>query len=404
LQSSTASAPGGISIAVLATMLPVSQPGVATAAAPARDNVTRAAAVTVLAVAAFAVAAWAKPVLMPLALALLLHLALAPLVRGLKRAGVPTYCGALLVVGAGIAAIATMAFQLAGPVQEWIYRLPAAFARIEERVRTLMEPVRRIAKASESVQKFTADDPTNALKVSVLDPSTNTILIARTGEMIGLAAMTALLLYFLLASDGGFLRRIVRVLPTLSDKKRAVETARGLEQEVGRYFSMFFAISVGLGITEGSAMAVLGMPNPVLWGLMATLLCWIPYAGALAGTAIVALAASLAFDDTWRALLTPGVFYSLTVVEGSLVTPLIMGRRLTLNPVIVLVWVALWSWMWGVVGAFIALPMLAALRIVAIKSQSMSALGEILSARDTPSVDATPVDSRLDVGLGSEQT
>jgi predicted PurR-regulated permease PerM len=250
--------------------------------------------------------------------------------------------------------------------------------------------MRGIAQASESVQKMAGDDPSNALKVAVVEPSTSSMLIARTGELLGLTAMTVLLLYFLLASDGAFLRRFVRVLPRLSDKKRAVETARGLEHDVSRYFSTFFGISVGLGIAEGVAMALLGMPNPALWGLMAMVLSWIPYAGALVGSGVVALVASATFEGTGHAFLAPLIFYSLTVVEGTLVTPLIMGRRLTLNPVIGLVWVALWGWMWGVVGAFVALPMLAAVRIIASKSESLTWLSELLSAGETSSCDTAP--------------
>src|SRR5262249_54104681 len=148
---------------------------------------------------------------------------------------------------------------------------------------------------------------------------------------------------FLLASDGAFLRQLVRVLPRLSDKKRAVDTARRLEHDVSRYFSTFFGISVGLGLCEGVAIALVGIPNPVLWGLMATVLCWIPYAGAVIGTIVIALVASMSFQGTGETLLAPLVYYGVTVIEGSVVTPLIMGRRLTINPLVALVWIALWG-------------------------------------------------------------
>jgi predicted PurR-regulated permease PerM len=348
----------------------------------------RIAAITVTVAIVIATAVWAKPVLMPLALAMLLHLALAPLVRALKRVGLPAFVGSFVVVGIAVAAVALIVLQLAEPAQEWIRRMPSAFSRLEARVHTILEPMRGIAKASETVQKIGTEDPANVVKVAVVDSADNTVLIARTGEFVGLASMTMLFVYFLLASDGAFLRRLVRVLPRLSDKKRAVETARRIEHDVSRYFSTFFAISVGLGVCECLAMALVGMPNPVLWGLMAMVLCWIPYAGAIVGTVIVALVASMSFDSAGDTFLAPLVYYCVTVIEGSVVTPLIMGRRLTINPVVALVWVALWGWMWGVVGAFIALPTLAALRIVASKSESGAWLSEILSAGECEVVNA----------------
>jgi len=346
-----------------------------------KRSLQRAAALLTIIGVSLALAQWARPVLMPLALALLMHLALVPLVRGMKRLHISAPFGGLIVV-LGIAAGSLAAiYQLTPTVLEWTKKAPEAFANVERRLQALREPLQDIVEASASVEKI--GGAAQAVKVEVLDASVTTLLLERVGSIGAFAALTLMLLYFLLASDGAFLRNLVRASPRLRDKRRAVEMMRRLEQDVSRYLSTLLGMSALVGVAEGLAMYALGMPNAILWGLMAMVLNWAPYVGAGLGTVVVALVASTVFNSTAAVLAPPLVFLLITSLEGSLITPAVLGRRLKLNPVVVLVWVALWGWIWGLMGAFVAAPMLAALRIVSSNVDELRPLAEVLGIGDS---------------------
>ncbi len=172
------------------------------------------------------------------------------------------------------------------------------------------------------------------------------------------------LLYFLLASGDLFLRKLIRVLTTLEDKKRAVEIARRLQEDISLYLLTITLINLGLGVAEGIAMHLLGMPNPLLWGVIAAILNFIPYLGAMVGMAVIAAVAALTFQTPGQILLPPLVYFLLTAAEGYLITPHIIGRRLTLNPVMILLGLIFWGWMWGIVGAIVAVPLLVSFKIL----------------------------------------
>ena len=130
-------------------------------------------------------------------------------------------------------------------------------------------------------------------------------------------------------------------------------------------------INAGLGVVIGVAMALLGVPNPVLWGVMAALFNFIPYAGALAGTGVIFLVSVSTFTAPMAIALPPIVYFAVTAIEGNLVTPSVLGRRFTMNPIIIFLWFASWSILWGFPGMLIAMPLLMAFRIIAREVPSL---------------------------------
>ena len=157
---------------------------------------------------------------------------------------------------------------------------------------------------------------------------------------------------FLLASGDFFLRKLIKVLPTLSDKKRALTITNTMQREISRYFLTVTLINAGLGLAVGTALYFIGMPTPYLWGAMAFALNFIPYLGALVGIVLTAAVALVSFDSIGQALLAPAAYLALATLEGNFITPTIMGKRFTLNPVVVFIWLIFWGWLWGVIGAF----------------------------------------------------
>jgi predicted PurR-regulated permease PerM len=207
-------------------------------------------------------------------------------------------------------------------------------------------------------------------------------LFGGTTAFVSEAIVVMVLLYFLLASGDLFLRKLIKVLPTFKDKKRAVEIAREMERNISTYLFTVTLINVGVGVAVGVGVGLLGMPNPVLWGVLAFVLTYIPYLGAIVGIGILGLAALLVFDDVGQALAVPAVYMVVSFLEGNFVTPLVLGRRLTLNPVVIFVGLLFWFFLWGIPGALLAVPILAVFKIVCDHVDTLAPIGEFFGPAD----------------------
>lgn len=214
--------------------------------------------------------------------------------------------------------------------------------------------------------------------MEVKKPPLRETLLGPTKEFVVGATVVFTLLYFLLASGDLFLRKIVNLLPTMTDKKAAVEISRQIEHDVSAYLIGIAVLNLMLGISVGIAMYFLGLPNAMLWGVMAGLLQLIPYLGAVLGVIILTIVALVTLENMTTVLLVPAVYIGLDLVVEYLVLPLFMGGRLTLNPVVILLWVILWGWMWGIPGTLMAVPLLAIVRIVCDHIEALAPVAEFL--------------------------
>jgi predicted PurR-regulated permease PerM len=209
-------------------------------------------------------------------------------------------------------------------------------------------------------------------------------LATDAGQRVAAIGLSLVLLLFILASGDLFQEKLIKILPTLSDKKRALRIARDIEREVSRYLFTVTFINVGVGAVIGVAFWMIGMPSPVLWGLATALANFLPYIG----PAIVALAAFgigvVAFDSIGQIILPPLIFLVIATIEGQIVTPMIVGQRHALNAVVILLSIAFWGWIWGIIGALIAVPMLVTAKVFTDHVDGFRPFGEFLGARDTP--------------------
>jgi predicted PurR-regulated permease PerM len=323
----------------------------------------------------------ARAVIMPIVLALLLSFLLSPLVRGLARLRLPEPVGAAVVLLTIVGMLALGSYGLWEPATGWFQRLPQSISQLEVKMRSVKQSVEDFSQATQKVEKITkmeggAASPT--LKVEVQRPSLTGTVLNQTLGLAATAGAVTILLYFLLASGDLFLLKLVRILPRLADKKIAVTIVHEVQHDISYYLLTITLINAGLGTAVGLAMFGLGMPNPLLWGVMAAVFNFIPYLGAVASMIILTIVAVLTFDDLGRALLVPSVFILLTAIEGSFITPTIVGHRLTLNPVAIFIWLTLWGWLWGVPGMLLAVPLLAALKIVCDHVRPLNPIGEFL--------------------------
>jgi predicted PurR-regulated permease PerM len=319
-----------------------------------------------------------RSVLLPIVLALLLSFLFRPVVRGLARLKIPLPVGAalvlvglLLLVGYGISALAT-------PTAGWLEKAPAGFTELQRKLLPVKKSVAKVTQATGEIEKLASTNAEAKVVEVKRHPITETFFM-RTPEFVASAVLLVILLYFLLVYDQVFIAKLVKLLPKLSDKKTAVGIAHDIESQVSRYLFTITVINGCLGLAVGTAVGLLGLPNPAMWGVMVALLNFIPYLGALTGIICMTVGAVLSFDSLGYALLFPAVYLALGVLEGSLVTPWIMGRSLTLNPVIILFSLTFWGWMWGIVGIVLAVPILAALKIFCAHIKPMEPLAEFLS-------------------------
>lgn len=322
----------------------------------------------------------ARSFVLPLVLALLFAVLLGPVVIWLnQRLRLPRGLGALAVLALAAGGLFFGIAALGQPAVEWLDRAPRSLSRIEDRLRPLKAPVEKVTEATAGLEKLARLKEGRAPRaVEVRPEPLIDRVVERTRSVAVGAVMMFILLYLLLVSGDHFLRKLVRVTPSLGGKRKAVEVAHRVQSDLARYLATITAINLGLGVAEGLAMAALGMPNPALWGAMAALFNFVPYLGAVVGTGVVGLVAALSFEEGARWLAPPLVYFALTAAEGYLVTPMILGQRLRLNPVVILLGLLFWGWLWGIAGAFLAVPLLVALKILSEHLPRLEPVSEFL--------------------------
>lgn len=324
---------------------------------------------------------FARDVLVPLVVALVLHLLLSPAVRALARAGIPDALGALLALVVLVGALGTTVYALASPAAEWLDRMPQIARELEGKLEQLRKPVEDVTKASEQVEEMADVGSDSTLEVVVKGPGLLEELAGQVGEIAVVLAATVILAYFLLASGDLIRLKLVRVSPRLQDKKRALQIVNETEQQVSSYLLLITLVNLGVGAVVGAGMFLIGLPNALLWGALATFLSFIPFVGAWIGIASLGLVALLSFDSLGQAALAPAIYAVTHMIAENFVTPAVLGRRLTLNPVAIVLNVILWAWLWGVPGALLAGPILVAVKVLCDNIASLGNVAELLGGQ-----------------------
>jgi predicted PurR-regulated permease PerM len=324
---------------------------------------------------------FARAVLLPVVLALLLSWVLSPAVRGLQRLRLPASLGAGIVVGALVATMGYGVASLTEPAKEWIDKAPSVLRQMEIKLRGIKESVEEVAKIAEKAEKITGQEGgAGKSRVTVVaQPSLFSRTLTATPTFLVSMISTVILLYLLLAYGGPLTRRFVRVLPTVEERKAAIKVARTFQADIARYLVLMTCLSVGLGVISGVAMYWLDMPNPVLWAVVVAVLNYVPYLGGALSLIILAPVAILSIEPLSQALLVPTVFLVLNIIEGELLTPIVVGKYFTLNPIVVFLSILFLGWLWGAVGALIAVPILVSFRIFCVHIPALHSICELIS-------------------------
>jgi predicted PurR-regulated permease PerM len=325
---------------------------------------------------------FASEFFIPVTLAIVFNFLLSPFVRALKRLRIPEAAGAGIVMIAGFAVLGLVVYEFSTPVSQWVSRAPEVMGKISAQMQRFRKPVDKVTQATEQVRSIAspANQGSRPAQVELKGPGLADGLFTKTRDVLFGFAVLVVLLYFLLSSGDLFLRKLVHVLPTFKDQKRAVLIMRQIEDHISKYLITVAMINAGLGTAAALVFWLLGMPNPALWGTLAFILNFIPYLGAITEIGIVALVAAATFPHLGHALLVPASYLALAITEGSFVTPYVMGRRMTLNPVVIFAGVTFWGFLWGFVGVFLAVPTLVMFKIFCDHIEPLAPIGEFLGS------------------------
>jgi len=328
--------------------------------------------------AALTAAYIAAEVILPVTLAVVLKLLLQPGMRFLARLHVPRSLAALLLILAVFGVIGAVGATVSGPARSWAERLPEALPRIEERLRFLSQPIEKVSGLLHKADNMGQADVGAGSSLGL----TGTLFRGTEHFASGLFE-TILVLFFLLVSGDMFLRRLVEIMPRFKDKRQVVDLSQQVEGNISAYLLTITVMNAVVGVATAAVMWACGVGDPILWGVVAFLLNFVPIMGPFVGIALFLFAGLLAIPTLWQALLPAGLYFAIHVLEGETITPILLARRFTLNPVLVIISLIFWFWMWGVPGAILSVPMLAITKIICDGIKPLNAIGHFLEGDAT---------------------
>jgi predicted PurR-regulated permease PerM len=351
----------------------------AEASPPAGARLQSVAIIGIFALLVFHFLYFASPILIPIITALLLSMLLAPFVGLLERIRVLRTLGALIVVVAVVGALFAIAAGLRGPTQSWLSE-PQRFSHLEEKLRPITGSFEIFQFTTEQLENAMAPrDRLSIQKVELTRSGLSGLLSTGIGHVASTIGAIIGLLYLFLVSGDTFLRKLVSATPSLKDKKRAVEIVRNIEADISFYLLMVASINIAIGFIVTATTGVLGISDPFLWGTLAAVLSFAPYVGEFAIVILLSLAGILTFDNLVQAFVAPVVYFVLMTICWQGVVPFVIGRRMTLSPVAVFIAIIVLGWMWGVIGALVAVPVLASLKIICERIGPLHPVAEFLS-------------------------
>lgn len=320
-----------------------------------------------------------RALVVPILAAILLNYLLSPAVRWLAARRVPRpLSAAVLVLVVSGAAAGTVA-SLTVPAAEWLGRGPSALAKAQRQLDGLRHRLRTAQDVAERIQDATTlTDGNGTSPVAVAGPSLGARVFGSTTALLGAVITVLFLTFFLLAPGDAFQEKLLGVLQTPQERATARKIGAEMERKMSGYIVTVTLVNLGVAVLTGAATALLGLPNPILWGVVAGLLNYVPYVGAVATVIVLLLASLMTFDTLGRILAAPAAFAVINLIETNLVTPLVVERWLSLNAVVSFVGVLFFWTILGLPGALLAVPILVVFKILCDHVESLKTFGAFL--------------------------
>ncbi len=346
---------------------------------------------------------FAADILTPIAFALLLNLLLSPLVRWLHKFGIPSALSAVAIVATLIGILVFAISLLAEPAGRWLAEAPRTVRDLQQdffAAKSHLEGIQELANEVEELAR--PPESGNAQSVVVKGPSITENLLVGLPAAAAFVGIVMFSTFFLLANGDTLLRRMTSCGRNWAERRRIVAIARQIQQEQSRYLATVTLINLALGAVTGVTMYWLGVPNPFLWGTMVALFNFAPYVGALASASVLFIVGLSSFETLGDSLAPAAVFLVLTIVEGQLITPMVLGQRMSLSPLFVFLSVIVWGWLWGIAGALMAVPIVTSLKVICDHVPGLRPIGDFVrgnsragSPREIPELALTPGESRV---------
>jgi predicted PurR-regulated permease PerM len=327
---------------------------------------------------------WARGVVLPVVLAFMAAAALKPVMRLLAQIHIPTVPSALIVLLVMVATLIIGFIQAGRPAMNWIDQAPEHVAELRNKVARLYPGAARTIRALTAISAISVtDDGKEGTKktqtVEIKDNRQGNSLISMGETFLGGLCEIIVIVYLLLASGDMFLRKLVRVIPVHSEKKRAIDISHEVQAQVSNYLFSVSLINIVLGLITGAGFLLMGVPRAGMWGFVVAILNFIPYFGPVVGVTIMLVVGLLSFDDVSQAIMPFGWYLLLHLIEANFVSPLVLGRRFTLNPVAIFISLMFWYWLWGVPGALLSVPILVSVKTVCCRLPRANFVAEFIS-------------------------
>lgn len=351
--------------------------------APAPPPRPRApASVVVLATLAVGATLWAaQALILPILLAAFFALIGNPIIRGLRRLWLPRFAAALIVLIGGLAAAGLLANQLIEPAGEWVRQVPREMKQLAPKLREMTKPMQEANRAAQNIARAAGGEstakPVQVVKTELNDPYKS---LTSTPKYVASVLAVVLLTFFFMVYGESLQRNAIGLLPGLRERKITVDILQSIEREISRYVLTISLINTALGLALAGSLFWLGVPLPeaLLWGTMAAVLNFAPYVGPLIGMVTMLLMGFVAFDEAWRALLPAGLYLLLHTIEGQIVTPIVLGRRMRLSPLVLILALMCFGWLWGIIGLLLAVPMLVCVKLVLARIEGLEKWSKLL--------------------------
>ena len=349
-------------------------------AAPAAPRPRSSTAAVVLATLAVGATLWAtQGLILPVLLAMFFALIGNPIIRGLQRLYLPRFVGALIVLVGGLALAGVLGNQLIEPAGEWVRQVPRQMRSLAPKLREMAKPMQEANKAAQNIARAAGGEgtrPVEVVRTEVNDPYKT---LAATPRLIASVLAVVLLTFFFMVYGENLQRNALALLPNRQQKKLTVDILQSIEREISRYVLTISVINAVVGLVFAGALYGLKVPLPeaLLWGTMAAILNFAPYVGPLIGIIIMLLMGFVAFDD-WHALVPAGIYLALHTLEGQIITPIVLGRQMRLSPLILILALMVFGWLWGIVGLLLAVPLLVCVKLVLARIEGMDGWAKLL--------------------------
>ena len=337
----------------------------------------------IIAVVATCVALFfAREILSPIAFAFLFSVVLRPPVRWLENLRVPTWVGASIVTLASIGALVLVIFLLSTPLQKWVEQAPKSISAAEQKLGRLRNRFEKLSEVASKIEQAAQGPITGPASQSPAPPQPSTGMMTRvfgsTTRAISGIVEVLLLLLLLLASGDLFYQKLLKVLPFREEKRIAITAVTDVENVIRRYLLVTAIINLGQGALIALIFWWLKMPSPILWGVFTFVLEFIPYLGAALMILMISMVSFATFSGIGHIPAAPLAYLIITTLQNNVVSPVAYGNKLKLNPVAVLIGVMIWWFLWGIPGAFLAVPIIATIKIIADRTAGLNPLGEFL--------------------------